>query len=225
MLALVSVAILAIIGLGLSGCSNVEIFTDSTGVEWRVLTVDDYGNRLIITERNAYGLDPADGFLRVPYNTEDIYTRLNDSDGLRPALNDWFSTVLAPELRKLALPAENVNNDVREAGEWFGDFEAFSSMRNENEPAGWTFAGSGEATPENSLFVLSISEVNKYRNLGTLNLNDAFFWLRSPGFSDKHRVAVMVVSDTERLPIVSSTRAFHKFGFRPALWVSAAISD
>lgn len=201
--------------MGLSGCSKdkAEKFTDSTGVEWRVLTQDENGNKLIITE-HMQGLEEG-----IIYNSTDVYTRLGDSDGLRPALNAWFEDMLAPELKSNALPAKNINNDVR--SEPSGGLIAFS----ENEPAGLTSAGSGFATPENSLFVLSISEVHQYNKKGDfLGFEKrGLGWLRSPGagwtqdYPDNNTVTC-VGGDT--VSGICQTSAIEKNGFHPALWIS-----
>jgi hypothetical protein len=189
---------------------------------------------------------------------------LGDSDGLRPALNAWFTDTLAPELKEAALPAENVENDVRferEAWKALGEdaftvtqkqldemfksraeFEAGvkaeaerEAMRGENDPAGWTGAGSGVVTPENALFVLSLSEVNKYRELGTLNLksmasahqtdrDDPFipqhWWLRSPGSGNCCcSIAIVSVCSSTKAPGLTAGSATSEYGFRPALWI------
>lgn len=92
-----------VIGIGLSGCSGdkIEKFTDSTGVEWRVLTTDKDGNKLIITE-HIHGTKHIEdlGLQGVQYNNKNTYTRLNDSDGLKPALKQWFAKNLSLELKE-----------------------------------------------------------------------------------------------------------------------------
>ena len=202
--------------------SRIEIFTDSTGIEWRVLTEDENGNRLIITEA-VHGIEPIffniDEYwhyphLLVQYNSTNIYTPLSDSDGLKPVLNMWFDDILAPELRAAALPVENVDNDVRNSVFETEDLEIFL----ENEPEGWSRAGIGIATSENSLFILSISEVNKYESLGTLN-TAGFYWLRSPGGSLEYPIAFMGVNDSTGAYRFSNTRATERRAFRPALWI------
>ena len=231
--------IVVVVTLGLSGCFRYEeeitVFTDSTGVQWRVLAEDGNGNQLIITEyvhgfvqdNSSYGL--------VQYNSSNVYTFLGQSDGLRIALNTWFVDTLAPELRENALPAGNVDNDVRltigaSANENVAEV-FFVVTVHENEAAGWTVAATGTASPENSLFVLSISEVNKYSNLGTLNVQGmvrvvpeghfvpAAWWLRSPGISSEGPVALMSAGDTDGARI-TAVPASEKYGFRPALWIS-----
>jgi len=221
--------IVVAVTLGLSGCFGYEeeitVFTDSTGVQWRVLAEDEKGNQLIITE-HVHGL--------VQYNSSNVYTFLGQSDGLRIALNAWFVDTLAPELRENALPAENVDNDVRltigaSANENVAEV-FYGVTAHENEAAGWTVAATGTASPENSLFVLSISEANKYSNLGTLNVQgkrfadeghlvQAAWWLRSPGGSSDSPVALMWACDSVGA-YVSIASATSKYGFRPALWIS-----
>jgi len=221
--------IIVVVTLGLSGCfgykfgykEEITVFTDSTGVQWRVLAEDGKGNQLIITE-HVHGL--------VQYNSSNLYTFLGQSDGLRIALNAWFIDTLAPELRENALPAGNVDNDVRLTSG--GGTEVFHGVTaHENEAAGWTVAATGTASPENSLFVLSISEANKYSNLGTLNVQGmvrvipeghfvpAAWWLRSPGGSSDSPVTLMWACDSVGA-FVSVASATSKYGFRPALWIS-----
>ncbi len=225
-----------VIGIGLSGCSGdkIEKFTDSTGVEWRVLTTDKDGNKLIITE-HIHGTKHIEdlGLQGVQYNNKNTYTRLNDSDGLKPALKQWFAKNLSLELKERALPVENMDNDVRKELNTVEDSsEEHMAIYDENEQEGWTTAGSGIATPENSIFVLSISEVNQYESLGTLNIQNvqykvenpnpyilAYWWLRSPG-SGTDTVAIMSEADTTREAIFTSVSATAKIGFRPALWIS-----
>lgn len=217
--------IIVVVTLGLSGCIGYEeeitVFTDSTGVQWRVLAEDGKGNQLIITEY-VHGL--------VQYNSSNVYTFLGQSDGLRIALNAWFVDTLAPELRENALLAGNVDNDVRLTIGDDVDLSFFEVTVHENEAAGWTVAATGAASPENSLFVLSISEVNKYSNLGTLNIQGkqvspygnlvpAAWWLRSPGSCSEGPVALMSAGDTKGA-VITVVPATEKYGFRPALWIS-----
>jgi hypothetical protein len=202
-------------------------FTDSTGIEWRVLTEDADGNKLIITE-HAHGVDGRYGET-VVYNSTNDYTRLGESDVLRPALNRWFTNTLAPELKNNALPAENVDNDVR--------FEPSGiEWQSENSLEGLTRAGDGIAMPENALFVLSISEVNQYftnfpSNI-TLKITNRVlrrpsrdlrgtdvarsWWLRSPSGNPAYPIAYVSV-DTEAF--VHHLSADKPIWFRPALWI------
>ncbi|MCL1881877.1 MAG: hypothetical protein FWF76_06840 [Oscillospiraceae bacterium] len=202
-----------------SGCSDVgTTFTDNTGIEWRILTIDKNGNKLIITE-SAFG--------PVQYNSTNVYTRLGDSDVLRPALNEWFVYELASELKERALPAMNLDNDVR-----LSPSSNVDERLRENSSEGLTYAGEGEATAENSLFVLSLSEVNQYNRAGEfLGGMMGFFgrnerlgvgWLRSPGVSYKSPNLQTLVGehhDTDGPLITPATADYYGY-FRPALWVS-----
>jgi hypothetical protein len=153
----------AVVAIGFSGCfsheAEIRVFTDSTGVQWRILSENEDGNQLIITE-HVHGL--------TQYNSVNVYTFLEQSDRLRPALDAWFANTLAPELKEVALDAKNVNNDVRSTAESDGE-NFFEVAVHENETAGWSVAG-GTASQESPLFILSISEVNKCTRLGTLNM-------------------------------------------------------
>jgi len=203
---------------------SAERFTDSTGVEWRVLTEDGDGNKLIITE-HAHGVNGRLGET-VAYNSTNDYTRLGESDVLRSALNIWFTNILAPELKEIVLPAENVDNDVRfvpGGTEW----------QSENSLEGLTRAGDGIATPENALFVLSISEVNQYfsNNITLRIINRVLrrpnrdlrgtdvprsWWLRSPSGNPAYPIAYVSV-DTEAF--IHHLPADEPIWFRPALWI------
>ncbi|MBS3902010.1 MAG: hypothetical protein KGZ54_08345 [Dethiobacter sp.] len=225
------IAVVTFVAMGLSGCfsneAEIRVFTDSTGVQWRILFEDEDGYQLIITEY-VHGL--------TQYNSINVYTFLGKSDRLGPALNAWFANTLAPELREVALVAENVNNDVRLTAEGYGltaedDVLKFhAEVVHENGTAGWSVAG-GTASQESRLFILSISEVNKYVTLGTLNMQGmeyliehglyvpAGWWLRSPGSNVKSPVAIMSAGDTDGARIVAAP-ATEKSGFRPALWIT-----
>lgn len=219
-------AVVTVVAMGFSGCfsheAEIRVFTDSTGVQWRILSENEDGNQLIIAE-HVHGL--------TQYNSINVYTFLGQSDRLRPALDAWFANTLAPELKEVALDAENVNNDVRLTAE--GDVENFfEEVIHENGTAGWSIAASGTTSPENSLFILSISEVNKYVTLGTLNMQGmtyliehdlyapAAWWLRSPGSSAEDSVAIMSAGDTNGAKITAAP-ATEKYGFRPALWITS----
>jgi len=217
----------AAIGIRYYRRTVVEIFTDSTGIVWRVLTTDENGNRLIITE-HVHGM--------TQYNTTNTYTFLTQSNGLQPALSEWFTENLAPELRAVALPAENVDNDVRtEPMPIDGRERAQANMdfRTENAAAGFTRAGYGMATPENSLYILSVSEVNEFRRRGSLNKEGYIYihyrntnlptswWLRSPGVCELSTVAIVWWHASDRIWFFEAVSANERFGFRPALWIQS----
>lgn len=210
--------------LGIDLPRTNELFVDSTGMEWRVLTRDANKNKLIIAERgqflgNRYAmtLTLADGTSRivtvpvgVQFNSENVFTSLSESDVLRPTLDAWFANILAPELRERALPAENIDNVA-------------SDMEHELQridPRLLTHVGAGSVTPQNAMFVLSITEVRKYAESGTFNILYRS-WLRSPGVSEG-RVAQSGASDPDRgrrrLNFCEAD-ATRESGFRPAMWI------
>jgi len=201
-----------------------EVFIDSTGMEWRVLTRDESGNKLIITERTQFleyryftTLTLEDGTSRivtrpvgVQFNSENVFTNLSESDVLRPTLDAWFADILAPELRERALPAENIDNIV-------------SDMEHELQRIDHsllTHVGTGSVTPQNAMFVLSITEVRKYTESGTFNILYGG-WLRSPGVSEG-RIARSSAGDPDhgrrRLTFLDA-EATRESGFRPAMWI------
>ena len=141
-------------------------FTDSTGIKWRVLTRDSNGNKLIITEDahgGRYGKRPVfdwspetieyfgwtTEYLPVAYNNRNVYSRLSYSDTLRDELNAWFTDRLAPELKEIALPVENVDNDVRLEPNGLERFDRteYRNFRTEHGPEGISRAGRTKATP------------------------------------------------------------------------------
>lgn len=183
-------------------------FTDSEGIVWRVLNRDDDGNRLIITQ-HVHGVG-------TPYHSVNTFVRLHDSDRLRPALNEWFGGI-APEVMRFALPAENLENDVRSVPGGTAPWAA------ENSAAGWTSAGEGVANGENALFVLSVSEANRYAsvlNLGapTTGGSSATWWLRSPGAAGS--VANVNWDGALRGAAADGNATSTSHGFRPAMWIS-----
>ena len=194
-------------------------FTDSNGNVWRVLAVDGSGNKLIITE-HVHGLGTMYHMGAVTANS---YVRLQDTNRLRPALNTWYDTNLGSELRTRALPANNLDNDVRSGPSMPWDWDL------ENAPAGWTSAGTGTAAANTALFVLSISEVNRYSAAGTLNQiardpngNARLWWLRSPGTGTTGPASN--VRENGQIAHVNSTAAsmLTVQGFRPAMWITVA---
>ena len=190
-------------------------FTDSNGNVWRVLAVDANGNRLIITE-HVLGVGTA-------YHTSNDYVRLSNSNRLRPALNNWYNNNLGSELRARALPANNIDNDVRSGPSMPWDWDL------ENAAAGWTSVGTGTATAVNSMFVLSISEFNRYNAAGTLNRlardpggSARMWWLRSPGTgttgpgSNVRETGAINHANTTAAGFISAV------GYRPAMWITVA---
>lgn len=172
-------------------------FVDSTGIKWRVLTRDSNGNTLIITEY-AQG---AGNSRRVRYNLQNIYSCLSESD-ISLELSRWFTDMLAPELQKIALPVGNIN---------------------ENQITVPRITNAGLSTPENTLFILSISEVNKYNRRGRLLRGNQIhsWWLRSPSNDISYPIAA-VKGDT--IWEISKARADDFLFFRPALWTRNYIS-
>jgi hypothetical protein len=207
------------------------VFTDNSGIVWRVLHIDNAGNRLLITE-HVHGID-------TQFHSTALFVPLHRSDRLRPALNDWFNNTLSSELRVRALPASNLLSDVRSQPgndpNWY----------RENESAGWTSAGSGTATAANAMFVLTLSEVNRYfpvehtspivaeSSLVAANTEGSLsaWWLRSPGgpFSQwdsnyqAHATAISITGTLQSRDVNPSPDT--NIGFRPALWVSGTVGD
>jgi len=186
-------------------------FTDSRGVVWRVLANE--GNAMLIMTEHAYGA--------TQYNTTAVYTRLSQSN-LRGTLNDWGNENLAPELAAGARVPNNVDNDVRDVYE--GD--VWAVVFAENGAAGWTSPGVAAANAPGALFVLSISEVNRYAaTVGTTNAERQardtdgtarHWWLRSPGNPRTTSTVAIVETHGNLVP----TNVTGHLSFRPALWVT-----
>ena len=194
-------------------------FTDSRGILWRVLA--NSGNATLIMTEYVYGVG-------MQYNTTNVYTRLTQSN-LRTVLNLWGGANLAPELVARARTPDNVDNDVRQGNT--AGFNAWSTT--ENESAGWTSPGAAAANAPGALFVLSISEVNRYAaTVGTTNAARVArdmagvahnWWLRSPGlYPNNNNVATVArggdlgVRPANIMQPDPGTGA----GFRPALWIT-----
>jgi hypothetical protein len=184
-------------------------FIDSNDVVWRVLYRDGDGNRLIMTQY-VHGVGTA-------FNSTNIYTRLQDSDRLRPALNNWFNNVMGENVRSFALPAGNMLTDIRSE-------PSSLTLTTEVGEVGWTYAGFGAVNAENSLFVLSVSEVNRFNTAGTLNMSATLpdgtgagtvWWLRSPGGGTGTASRIAVVGTS-----LTSNNATTANSFRPAVWIS-----
>lgn len=193
-------------------------FKDSNGNLWRVLAIDEGGRKLIITEQ-IHGLGTM-------YHHPNSYVRLQDTSHLRPALNDWYENNLGPELQERALTALNLENDVRSVPEpgplWDWDIE--------NASSGWTSAGGEASRAEEALFVLSISEVNRYSGAGTLNriatahqggVAARSWWLRSPGTgSVGPATSVREAGNILQINSTGSGGQVTHHGFRPAMWIT-----
>ena len=158
------------------------------------------------------------------YNLENVYTRLSQSN-LRVGLDIWGAMNLAPELAARARVPNNVDNDLRAAhgGVW-------ATILAENEAAGWTSPGVAAANAPGALFVLSISEVNRYAAaVGTTNAerrayDHLYSWsrrdwlLRSPGTNALHPVTQ--VSSGGALNNANTGVVSSGIGARPALWIN-----
>ena len=187
-------------------------FTDSRGIVWRVIAASG-SSRLIMTEH-----------VHMPetqYNLTNVYTRLSQSN-LRTVLNTWGSENLALELAARARVPNNVDNDVRAAP------SQLNGWQEENGAAGWTSPGAATANAPGALFVLSISELNRYaaavgttgterraRNAAGMTKR---WWLRSPAGTSSSGVVMMNVNGYLTSSAATFTDAVQ--GVRPALWIT-----
>jgi len=188
-----------------------SVFMDSLGIVWRVIA-EEGDSRLIMTEHVR--------MLGTQYNTTNVYRRLSQSH-LRAVLNSWGDLNLAPELAARARTPNNVDNDVRSAHS-----TGHNMWREENGAAGWTSPGAAAVNAPGALFVLSVSEVNRYaaavgttnaeRRTSDLDGRSRHWWLRSPGGGSP----VAHVSNNGEIGSVSANFANATQGVRPALWIS-----
>ncbi|MCL2843439.1 MAG: Ig-like domain-containing protein [Oscillospiraceae bacterium] len=165
---------------------------------WRVLYEDANGNRLIIAE---------EVMISTQYNTMSgglSWTPFPQSN-LRQVLNN---VALAPEIAANALVPNGAGTDVRAT---FGNFNAA-----ENQAAGRTTAGARATTPQQALFVLSISEANHYFGSAEARRTPSggSWWLRSPG-SSATQSATLVQGNGS----IGTSQSFSQHGLRPAIWV------
>ena len=195
--------------------ANVPIggtFTDSEGIVWRVIHAD-CANRLIMTEY-AFGA-------LVPYNADNSYTRLTQSD-LRGSLDNWGDAYLSQELAAIALMPNNVDNDV-----WLDGYDALAV--NTTGPTGRTTPGASATDASTALFVLSRTEAidliplagggtgaGANTNRIALSAEDHTpqnWWLRSPGNATHPGTVIIASGET------SSRAPNNPAAMRPALWV------
>lgn len=188
-----------------------ETFTDDAGVEWKILSTDASGNRLVMTTK-VYGYG-------TQYNTSNTWNTLDtDRNNLKLALQDFYEKTAGSDTKADAIAYESPLPDVRSTyGNW---------SEGENAPEGWSRAGVNvaEIDGSNAVFALSISEANEYLGnapAGKL-ANDASdagiprsWWLRSPGASSAGPASfVNLYGDVGNGIAWNEGR-----GFRPALWL------
>jgi hypothetical protein len=221
---------------GGSGC-NLQIpavggvFTDCTGVEWRVISEDGSGNKLIITEYVYYNntLDtPPNGqgsYIQIDGQTFQKYE--NSTGTTRPRMNEWYSAQTSSTLKsKARIP--NLSY------EYATNTEAWSA--DANNSAAYSSAGAAANGVTNGIvFPLSVSEVNAFlkpygkdvvrgRAKGVVYAEEGRnYWLRSPGNITTPQVAVMSVYNRDKtysylITPVTVTTPFVIF-FRPAMWI------
>jgi len=180
------------------------------GIEWRVLYADGAGNHLILTESVH--------MLGTQYNLTNVYTRLGESNA-RAALNNWWAPNVTGALRNAAVPALNVENDVRSD-------PTPTAWGSEQGAAGMSAPGTGTvaANGSNALFILSVSEENAYftntsaaRQVVLYDGRWASWWLRSPGHGDSSQA---VVNNVGNLSGTWSHWSLETRGLRPAMWIN-----
>ena len=187
-------------------------FIDSSGMHWRVLRNDGNGNSLIIADRVRDAGTPV--INRWATLNEMMRTHL---------LENW---TLAPEIAALALLPVGADTDVR-TELTSGSFLNLPS--NENGAAGITTPGAQATTPNEGLFIFSISEANEYfGNNASRAANSASaphvptgWYLRSPGVTFPTGIdEIVIVGITGSVSTLNPGGAVVA-GVRPALWVGA----
>jgi len=198
-----------------------ETFTDSTGIEWRVLTIVD-GSALIITEHVH--------LLNTRYHYEDDFLLFQTAE-ISTTLNTWFdnNAFVSTGLRARALPyafqlddgTPGGNGVEYQATTWVYTPSAANQRQARTIPG---TPGSGDKA-----FVLSVSEVNEYFNRIderiALRISEegvvgrpAYWWLRSPSRNSTYQV--WVVGMNGFIFFDPANYATSHLGIRPALWVT-----
>lgn len=195
-----------------------EVFRDNNGVDWVVLHIDNDGNRLITTYREIIA--------GVQYHSAPEFVTLSNSDGARPALNAWWPTI-DPALRAAARPAQGIDVDVHSAPNG-------RDLMVENGAAGMTSVDPANpaVTPQNTLFVLSVSEYNRARAAGTMRENipmhgtQLHIWLRSPGLdSSMSRVVRILGTPSPNFIVAVHNTSVQTANLRPAMWIEGNSVD
>ena len=202
------------------------------GIWWRVMHDDGNGNRLIMTEH--VHMNP------INYHYENFsdtvpFRHLNASPApsIRAELTGWWDNV-SPSLQARAVPVIGADRDVRDT--WYG------YTQTELGAAGLTSPGTG-AADGTALFILSISEVNRYFGVSASNPErsttaphetDATngapsrigvhvgWFLRTPARSNPAGINTVAAINTigARANRQAVSTPGNLYGVRPALWVS-----
>ena len=201
-----------------------EIFTDSTGFEWRVLSIED-GSALIITEHAHY--------MGVRYHYEDDFRPFQTAE-ISDTLNTWFANdvFVSPGLRARALPYAFQLDDGTPGGngvEHQATTWVYTASIGTNQQQARTIPGAPGSGDK--AFLLSISEVNHYFTSGVsaervaFRISEegvvgrpAYWWLRSPSRNSTYQV--WVVGMNGYIFFDPATLSTPHLGFRPALWVT-----
>ena len=211
------------------------------GVTWRVLDNDNLhpGYALIITEHvHHVGTIFHSNTSTVANNMSQYFpwanmmaqTNAAHISPIRGAMDTfWTHNVAGTTLADAAVQAVGLNRDVRTThGNW---------NAGENSANGWTSPGVGTSvTSRNSLFILSVSEVNRYFSATTgangrqaqtpaqfaanpnspATADNTPWWLRSPGSSAAHPCSDVSTSGN----VGNATASLASRGLRPALWIA-----
>ena len=192
------------------------------GIDWVIVHIDENQNHLIMTV-NVFGAGTG-----VHNGTN--FVHLPETNRLRPALDNWWDNV-DPLLQARALPTLGLDRDVRnQPGNW-----------NASELAsdGLTTPGIGRGTASD-LFILSISEVNRFYGIGAnpttriasgiraggSAMEPLIWWLRSPGSGIDGQglgTGILATGGLNNDFYGSWRNGRADIGFRPAMWIQTII--
>ncbi|MCL2019805.1 MAG: fibronectin type III domain-containing protein [Oscillospiraceae bacterium] len=199
-----------------------ETFTDSTGFEWRVLTVED--NKALIITEHVHNMG-------VSYHDQDGYLPFQNAE-IANVLNTWFDndSFVSPGIRAKALPyafqlddgTPGGNGVENQATEWIHTPSSTNQQQAITIP--------GEQGSGDIAFILSISEVHKYfedniyeriayRISETGEVGEtAYWWSRSPSTHSEY--VVWIVGYNGFFYYDPALYTSPHLGIRPAFWVN-----
>lgn len=200
--------------------------TTITNGAGQIVTSDGTGTVLIVT-RDVHGGGQA-------FNESGYFDAINNTT-LRSGLNSWWNdNVVSTELAGMARGATGANLDVRTSAVLGGNWTPWTEWAGEDEVLGVTTPANEAVANASALFVLSVSEANRYFGNSGIGNNAArvangygtdtpiSWWLRSPGDAAVNPVAAVdfLGTVTTKGPNAVSVGDVST-GFRPALWISS----
>ena len=197
-------------------------FLDAAGIRWRVLHIDQYGRRLVMTEHVMGNGAPHDAFVFRPFHSTNSFVQLR-SAGINTRLTS-FHGQMGADMRAMALPVD-LGRDHRTSTVARPAAETSPPATAGPGDVGFSSPGHGLSNSTNTMHILTFAEVNRY--LGTTNAariarcidNTARrWWTRSPGTAT---ASPMTTISTDGAVNISAANS-DLFGFRPAIWINPA---